>query len=219
MRRFESLVMSVNEPMTDGTLWIRQKKNTIKDTATNTIPPAGMSIWWYGERGWMPLVDLDTRYNLHDAYAKEGVEDPIDITVVSKPEVGIVDITMTYSIYDATRELANNANLVNETGLKYHVDDLQSQIDALAERVTSLEERMTEIENRVSVLEPKVSKLQTDVSTLESRTDTLESTSQQHDASIKSLQSSIQSNSSKIDANTTAIEQLKTQIAALSTGT
>ena len=168
MRRFEALVMSPTEPVTDSTLWLKGKRSTIKDLKPNELPPMGISIWYFGERGWQPLIDFDTRYNLNDLYDYAAATEPISTLVTPHHEVGIVDVDRTYSLYDASRELGNNANIVNETGLKHHVDFLQSQIDSLLARVNTLEGQLATLQGRVNQNTNSISSLNSRVSALES---------------------------------------------------
>lgn len=170
MRRFESLVMSTTEPVTDGTLWLKKKKSTIKDQKPNELIPMGTSIWYFGEIGWQPLIDFDTRYNLNDFYKYTSTTKPIEMRVTPHHEIGIVDIDRTYFMYDGSRNIGNNGNIVNERGLKKHVDDLQNQINTLKEKVSELEEQVashtTQIENNrssISNLTNRVSELETTV--------------------------------------------------------
>lgn len=168
MRRFEALVMSPTEPVTDGTLWLKGRKSTIKDQKPNELPPIGMSIWYFSEEGWKPLIDFDTRYNLNDLYDYAATSEPINTVVTPHHEVGIVDVDRTYSFYDASRELGDNANIVNEAGLKHHVDFLQGQVDSLSARVTALEEQLATLQGRVNQNTNSISTLNSRVSALES---------------------------------------------------
>lgn len=152
MRRFESIVMSETEPVTPGTLWMRLKKNSIKGNNDEKLPVAGMSIWWFGEKGWQPLVDLDTRYTVTNINNYEPATKPLDSEVTNKPEIGMVDTVVTYNIYNGSRGLGSNSNFVNETGLKKHVDILKSEIDSLTNRVTVLEKTVNRHENELDVL-------------------------------------------------------------------
>lgn len=169
MRRFEALVMSETEPVQHGTLWLRKKHNTI-GPKPNEVPPVGMSIWWFGERGWQPMYDLDTRYDLIDNFSYGVSSTPTNIEVVQQPEVGVVTIEKTYSLYDGSRAIGNNTNFVNETGLKKHVDELQAQIDALKTRVTTLETKVESLESQVSINRSSISTLNNRVNSLESAT-------------------------------------------------
>lgn len=167
MRRFEALVMSETEPVTEGTLWLRRKHNTI-GPKPNEVPPVGMSIWWFGEQGWQPMYDLDTRYNLNDefTFTPAGAE-PISIKVTPSPEVGLVAINRKYFMYNGSRNLANNTNFVSEAGLKKHVDDLQSQIDALRGRVATLEGEVASLQSQVNSHSSSISSLNSRVGSLE----------------------------------------------------
>lgn len=163
MRRFEAIVMSESEPVNHGTLWLREKKNTLDPDG-----PKQYDIWYFGERGWQPVADFDTRFSFTKTLDYEGVTDPIDINVTKDAENGIVEVSSDYSIYSGSRALGNNANLVNETALKLHVDDLQSQISQLNVKVNTLE-------SQVSVLQGLVASHATTISELNSRITALES--------------------------------------------
>lgn len=176
MRKFEALVMSETEPVTDGTLWLRRKHNTI-GPKPNEVPPAGMSIWWFGEQGWQPMYDLDTRYELNDTFNYEEGAKPIDIEVTPNPEVGVVNIEKTYFMYNGNRALGNNINFVNETGLKKHVDDLQAQIDALKARVATLEGKVATLESQVSAHSTQIANNRNSITSLGNRVSSLESQS------------------------------------------
>lgn len=159
MRRFESIVMSETEPVPDGTLWLKKKKNSINNEGPNSKKPFGFDIWWFGPVGWQPLLDLDTneyldpdtRYEYVNHTLTGGVGTVPVLTEQTKfPEIGQVRIDTTYSVYDGSRALAANTNIVNETGLKKHVDDLQSQINALKARVATLESEVASLTTQVS---------------------------------------------------------------------
>lgn len=177
MRRFESLVMSETEPITEGTLWLRKKHNTI-GPKPNEVPPVGMSIWWFGEQGWQPLYDLDTRYRFVDTYSYNSTSgDPISVEVIPDIENGVVSIERDYSIYNGARDLNNNTNLVNETGLKKHVDDLQAKIDALKQRVSTLEDKVETLESQVASHSTQISSNRNSITSLSGRVSALESAS------------------------------------------
>lgn len=167
MRRFEALVMSQTEPVHPGTLWLRKKHNDI-GPKPNEVPPVGMSIWWFGERGWEPLYDLDTRYNLNTSYTYEESDTPILTTVTPYPNVGVVSINNEFAIYDGSRDLASTSCFVNEEGLKKHVDDLQEQINTLEGRVSTLEGEVASLRTTVNSHTQQIASLTNRIISLES---------------------------------------------------
>lgn len=175
MRRFESIVMSETEPVPDGTLWLKKKKNSISNDDPSSKEPFGYDIWWFGPLGWQPLLDLDTRYEYVNKTLTGGVGGVPVMTEQTKfPEIGMVRIDTTYSIYDGSRALANNTNIVNETGLKKHVDDLQRQIDALTARVVTLEGKVATLESNVSANSSKITSNTNAINSLSGRVSALE---------------------------------------------
>lgn len=174
MRRFESIVMSVLEPIKkEGTLWFREKMNSIKDNEGKQ-KKTGISIWYFGNNGWSPIIDLDTRYSTNTNFDFTAADDPIVTKPSNDTENGVVTTDVTYSIYNGNRELGSNANIVNETGLKKHVDDLQSQINALRARVTQLETNLTELTSTVNTISGKVNTNTSSISSLATRVSNLE---------------------------------------------
>ena len=175
MRRFESIVMSETEPVPDGTLWLKKKKNSISNDDPSSKEPFGYDIWWFGPLGWQPLLDLDTRYEYVNKTLTGGVgRVPVMTEQTKFPEIGMVRIDTTYSIYDGSRALANNTNMVNETGLKKHVDDLQRQIDALTARVVTLEGKVATLESNVSANSSKITSNTNAINSLSGRVSALE---------------------------------------------
>lgn len=175
MRRFESIVMSETEPVPDGTLWLRKKKNSINTEDPESKKPFGFDIWWFGPIGWQPLLDLDTRYEYTDKVLTGGVSGVPVVTEQTKfPNIGMVRIDTTYSIYDGSRVLANNTNIVNEKGLKKHVDDLQSQINALTARVSTLESEVASLRTKVSNNSSRITDNTNSISSLSGRVSALE---------------------------------------------
>lgn len=175
MRRFESIVMSETEPVPDGTLWLKKKKNSINNEDPNSKKPFGFDIWWFGPVGWQPLLDPDTRYEYVNHTLTGGVGTVPVLTEQTKfPEIGQVRIDTTYSIYDGSRALAANTNIVNETGLKKHVDDLQSQINALKARVATLESEVASLTTQVSNNSSKITSNINTINSLSERVSALE---------------------------------------------
>ena len=162
MRRFESIVMSETEPTTEGILWLRKKNNSIEPDS-----PGGFSIWWFGEKGWQPLYDLDTRYDLSDSIDYSASSESTGITTIPDLENGLVTIVKTYSVYNGNRTIGSNANFVNETGLKKHVDDLQFQISNLKAEVSSLKNQVKTLQDTVNQNTASINALNSRVSNLE----------------------------------------------------
>lgn len=147
MRKFESLVMAETEPVTSGTLWLKTKPNTTNGE------DGGLSVWYFGENGWTPLFDSDTRYNTTYSFEKTASE----VSVTSIPNVqhkdGITNVSNTMYIYDGSRELGNNYNLVTEAGLNVHVTSLQEQINNLSNSLTDLAGVTERLGQRIDTIE------------------------------------------------------------------
>lgn len=167
MIRFKSIVMSETEPVPyQGILWLKKKKSSLSSKDSDIETSLGYDIWWFSPNGWRPLLDLDTRYEYENTTITENSSStPITIDQTNFSETGIVKVNTTYSIYDGSRTIDNNTNLVNETGLKKHVDDLQSQITTLSNKVSTLESKVSTLESKVSTLESSLSALETTVNT------------------------------------------------------
>lgn len=138
--KFNSIALSKTEPDT-GSLWMRQVSDKGKDL--------GFSLWWFTSEGWKKLFDFDTRYNVSTSYNYTASDKPYESKEVYNPENGIVKVDNAYNLYDASRDIGNNANLVTETGLKYHVDYLQSQIDTIQQSISSIDAKISYIEGRL----------------------------------------------------------------------
>lgn len=147
MTIFNRIVLSKVEPENTKDLWMRNNiPYTLKDGKKGM--PHSKSLWWFSPSGWKKLFDFDTRYEtkwLFESTAQ--AETPLEATEVHDPVIGITEVTNTVHIYDATRTLGNNKNLVNETGLKHHVDDLQGQINSLKSQVTTLQSKVSTLES------------------------------------------------------------------------
>lgn len=52
MKRFESIIMSENEPEIGNTLWLKLEKSSIKD---NELLISG--LWMFGDNGWQSILD------------------------------------------------------------------------------------------------------------------------------------------------------------------
>lgn len=166
MRRFESVVMSETEPASQGTLWLRPKKNTLDKDG-----PTQFDIWYFGETGWRPIADFDTRYNFDTSYNPAPSEEGLVIEPDNSPEVGIVDNMLHFSVYDGSRKMESSRNFVLESGLKKEIDDmkdyvdnevrklngkiaeLSSSLDSVSSRVSSNTDRVARVEGRLSLLE------------------------------------------------------------------
>lgn len=179
MRRFESIIMSKTEPVPDGTLWLKEKESTINNKDQEDNKPLGFDIWWFGPSGWQPLLDLDTRYKYTNQTLTDGVgEVPVVTEQTEFSNIGIVRVDNTYSIYDGSRALANNTNFVNETGLKKHVDNLQSQINTLSTKISALESKVTSLENNINNVISLLNTVNDTIDTLDSRISNLEASTQ-----------------------------------------
>lgn len=172
-RTFNKIVLSKTEPNVED-LWMRI--NIEKTDKGKFIH--GHSLWWFTTQGWKKLFDFDTRYDVKTEYSYTASESPYDSKSEYNPKVGMVTVDNTYNLYDASRTIGDNANLVTEKGLKYHVDNLQRQIDALDRRVSKLESDLsTEIQTRelqVQTINSSLESLTDLVGELSSRLRTLE---------------------------------------------
>lgn len=142
MRRFESIVMSESEPVNHGTLWLRKKMNSLDPKG-----PMQFEIWYFGDNGWQPLADFDTRYSIDNNFNYTGNDKAVNILETKDIEHGTVNTTLDFFIYDGSRQLANNNNLVNESGLKTQVDNLLNKINQINSTIQSLESRISSLEN------------------------------------------------------------------------
>lgn len=146
---FDKIVMSDTEPQTSE-LWLRDAVEVIKnEDGSTTKKNLGKSVWWFTPQGWKKLFDFDTRYAFTYDYIYTGSTDPLVVESTYEAEHGISAIDNTMYLYDASRTIGNNSNIVIEKGLKYHVDDLQKRINALDERLTTAEEKLEEVKEDV----------------------------------------------------------------------
>lgn len=120
---FNKIVLSQTEPQPSD-LWMRITSDKGKEL--------GHSLWWFTAQGWKKLFDFDTRYSVTTNYNYKASSQAYESKSIYDPESGVVTVTNAYSLYDGTRDLGNNANLVLEKGLKTHVDILQKNIDKVA---------------------------------------------------------------------------------------
>lgn len=155
MRRFEAIVMSETEPINQGTLWLKTKENTMDPKG-----PKQFEIWYFGSKGWQPLADFDTRDSLTQNINYTESSKAVDITEEGSPEHGIVDRTLDFYIYNGSRTLGNNANLVNEAALKQHVDELQGQITTLNNQVSTLQGLVASHSTTISQLNSRLTALE-----------------------------------------------------------
>lgn len=166
-KTFNKIVLSQVEPNIED-LWMRINIEKLPDGKAIH----GHSLWWFTSRGWKKLFDFDTRYSVSTNYSYSPSQDVLDSTQEYDPRNGIVSVNNVYNLYNATREIGDNANLVTERGLKYHVDDLQKKIDDLRKDLNS------EISNRKSEdnkLSGRISSLSETVQNNTSRISALES--------------------------------------------
>lgn len=162
MRRFESIVMSETEPVNHGTLWLKKKKNTLDPDG-----PEQIEIWYFGENGWQPMADFDTRFSFTNNFNYTESDTPVDITIDSNPEHGIVGVLTDYFIYSGNRSMKSSSNLVNESALKLHIDDLQSQITTLNIRVNTLESQVSNLQSAVASHATTIAELNSRIQALE----------------------------------------------------
>lgn len=166
MTTFNRIVLSRTEPENIHDLWMRD--NIVPLSNGKNELPHSKSLWWYCPEGWKKLFDFDTRYETGWIFEYESqADDPLEVTEVYDPVIGITKVTNTLHIYDATRDLENNWNLVNEIGLKWHVDDLQRKIDNLQSQVNTLKEQNATLNQSVSTLQSNYSSLASRVAALE----------------------------------------------------
>lgn len=173
-KTFNKIVLSKAEPSVED-LWMRINIEKLP----NGKAIHGHSLWWFSPQGWKKLFDFDTRYDVATNYSYTASKMPYESTSVYDPKVGIVSVSNTYNLYDASREIGNNANLVTETGLKVHVDKLQGQINSLNTRMETAEANISELRRdlntETSTRSREDSELLSRISTLESRISSLES--------------------------------------------
>lgn len=161
MRKFNTVVMSVKEPEFESALWFKQKPDSVEGSTS------GFSLWYFSEDGWKPLYDLDTRYNLSNVFSSKGVTgDPVNMEVSARPEVGLVDMKNNYSIYDGSRQIADNGNFVNEKGLKKHVDSLQGQIDVIVDTLKTMENSMLKLADSLESMSRSIDSIQAELSSI-----------------------------------------------------
>lgn len=170
MRKFNSLVISETEPLTEDTIWLRDKKNILQPD-DNVIPYKGLNLWYFGENGWESMYDSNTEYklNLYFNY-NPAYTNPVTNLVNTSSDKSNVTITSTYFIYTGSRELSNTINLVTEKALKKHIEELQEEIDTLGRTLNTLN-------NRISTLEGQNNSYSTTIANLEQRISALETTS------------------------------------------
>lgn len=174
MKTFDKIVLSETEPMTSA-LWIRDAEPQVKKSPENvTLSNAGKSIWWFTPWGWKKLFDFDTRYSFNYEFNYEGSETPFDGESEYNEKIGIVDNNYTYSLYDGSRDIADNANLVTEKGLKKHIDEINEEFEDLKERVTTNENSIETINETIEKLGTNLETLTEIVSTMGNKIETLE---------------------------------------------
>lgn len=145
-KTFNKIVLSQAEPQVSD-LWMRI--NIEKTPDGKAIH--GHSLWWFTSQGWKKLFDFDTRYNTTTDFKYATSDKPFESESVYDSKTGVVSISNAYHLYDGSRELTNGANIVLESGLKKHVDNLQLQINKVNDRVTTLTNTVNqEIQDRIS---------------------------------------------------------------------
>lgn len=160
MRKFESIVMSEKEPiMKAGTLWLKNKRDVIYNPDSESKMKVSRSILYYGNNGWESFIDFDTRYDIESIYDYNVKEQPIELYRFSDEEKGIVTTTINYNLYDGNRNIANSSNLVLESGLKKHVDDLQRKIDDLTRELSEVKQAISNINQSISTINGNINSI------------------------------------------------------------
>lgn len=174
MKRFEAIILSEVEPG-HSCLWLRPPREN----------KGAMSLWWFSPQGWKKLFDLDTRYTTNVDFSVTPAESFMDSESTYDNFSGIVTTDTTYNVYDGSREIGDNGNLVVEKGLKYHVDNLQEQIDDMNDKLDDLSERVESNKQDIKDLQGTIETLQDGISTvidsienLDTRVSALENTEQ-----------------------------------------
>lgn len=219
MRKFESIIMSNTEPLETRTLWIKEKTGGVSPSGNNVSK--GNSIWYFGNQGWKPLFDFDTRYIFKDKISYEPSTEITSSEQTPDNENGIVNIEKTFSMYNGDRELGNNENFVNETGLKVHVDSLQSQIDSAMTLIAGLRKDLTEhiadFDTHVSEYENHVKAYETFKASIESKVEELSSKLNTLDASVKTINTTISTIEGNITSMQSSIKSLQEKVNSLET--
>lgn len=148
MRRFNLVVMSETEPATQDILWLRPKKNTMDESGSTQF-----DMWYFGETGWCPMADYDTRYNFSASYEATPSSEGLEIELNKVPEASTVDSTFHFSVYDGSREIQSSGNFVLESGLKKEIDGLKNYID---NEVRTLNSKTTELSVNLDTVSSKV---------------------------------------------------------------
>ena len=216
MRKFESIIMSNTEPLETRTLWIKEKTGGVSPSGDNISK--GNSIWYFGNQGWTPLFDFNTKYIISDSISFDATADMIVSKDTPDNSKETVDISRIYSVYDGSRDIGENANIVNETGLKKHVESLQSQINSalsqietvsssLTNHVKAFDGHVSEYNEHIegygkfkSFMEVLITELTKKFTELDKSIETINSTLSTLESSIESMQTSIENLQSKVDS-------------------
>lgn len=217
MRKFESIIMSNTEPLETRTLWIKEKTGGVSPSGDNISK--GNSIWYFGNQGWAPLFDFNTKYIISDSISYDATADMIVSKDTPDNSKETVDISRIYAVYDGSRDIGENANIVNETGLKVHVDSLQSQIDSAMTLIAGLRKDLTEhiadFDTHVLEYEDHVEAYKTFKSSIESKVEELSSKLNTLDASVKTINSTLSTLEGNIESMQTSIENLQNKVDSL----
>lgn len=143
----------VEPPKKDGTLWLRPKRTIVYDTDSKEIMKESISIWYYGNNGWESIIDFDTKYVLDKEFDYTAKSDPIYLSHHSYPNEGKVSDSIRFRLYDGSRSIGNNGNLVTETGLKKHVDELNTTINELLSVINGMNTTIENLNTRLILLE------------------------------------------------------------------
>lgn len=175
MRRFDNIVLSENEPMKRGSLWLKRKRQTPYNNDSKEKMKYSLSVWYYGNYGWESIIDFDTRYNINTVYDYDAGQSAVSITERGDIDKGTVTYTANIALYDGTRAIGGNTNLVVEKGLKKHVDSLQNQIDTINVKIAGIENKIASIEDSIVGITSAVGQLNSSVTSLSSSINSLNS--------------------------------------------
>lgn len=156
MTTFNKIVLKETEPENLNDLWFRVDNNNIPQ-----------SVWWYTTQGWKKFFDANTRYYTEWKFNNEASNTPITFTSNADDKNGVTEVVNNVYTYDASRELSDNANIVTEEGLKYHIDSIQAKLDALTNRVAQSEKDIKALKESLSTMTELLSDLNSRVSALE----------------------------------------------------
>lgn len=157
MRRFESIVMSETEPESEGTLWLKPKKESLKHNAWDFSRPEQFDIWYFSENGWSPIADYDTTF---EAFTLNTTNESSNQSLIylhsSKYNEEIQSYTQIYVIrvFDGNRNLnSKSKSFVTESGLYQINKEITSKIEANKTEIDYLKSEIDNLKARLSALE------------------------------------------------------------------